>query len=159
LSSGVPQTYVAGRMVSDVAEKKCRLHRQGHSNPRRFSCTTIFRNVVNHAPNHTASHPRTPESSATLLRHPRTSHIYVRHRTSWKRPTELLQKHEGRTYLPFRPSKRLSTLRFTSQPTYQLCNYAATNCSAFIYNSHHHTPTRLSKPTLCQSSVDISAGP
>jgi hypothetical protein len=54
LNTGVPQTYAAGRLVPGIAEKKCRLHRQGQSSPRRFSCTMIFRNVVNHLPNHTA---------------------------------------------------------------------------------------------------------
>ena len=111
---------------------------------------TIFRNVVNHTLNHKASHPRTHESSATLLRHSRMSHIYVRQKNSWKRLTELLQKSEGRTHLPSRPSNLLSMLRLLVN---QRINYSTMQLSItlHLYNSHHHTPIRLSNPTTTLS--------
>jgi len=146
VSSGVPQIYAAGRLVPEDAKKKYCLHRQGHSSPKRFSCTTIIRNIVNHPPYHTASHPRTFQSSATLLWHPRISHIYVRQRTRGKVQPNYCRKAKAGPTCHF--DRHNFCLRFGSLVN-QRINYPTMQLSVtlHLYNSHHHTPIRLSNTT------------
>ena len=120
-------------------KKKCSVHRQGQSSPRRFSCTTIFRNVANHSPNQSNS---VTSKNARIIGNIAAASSNIAYlcatNNSWKCPAELLQKSEGRTYLPFRQSLANQRINY---PTVQL------SLALHLYNSHDHTPIRLSNPT------------
>jgi len=106
----------------------------------------MFRKVVNHSSNHTASHPRKHGSLATLLRHPQISQVYVRQRTRGNVQPNYWRKAKARPTCHF--DRQNFCLCFSSLAN-QRIYYPTTQLSITLqlYDSHHHLPIRLSNPT------------